>query len=81
MSGKTKYLYSWLDWGLYDVCAVEVVQEDYPNPRFPNEEFSLVRSDRVGDGREPAPVPKEFLFDTYGEADAYGRKHTPAGAW
>lgn len=81
MNGKIKYLYSWLDWGLYDIRTVEVVQEDYPNPRFPNEEFSLVRSDRVGGGREPAPAPKEFLFDTYEEADAYGREHTPAGAW
>ena len=81
MSSETKYLYSWHDWGIYAVYPVEVVQEDYRLPNYPDEELALVRSPRLNDGNRPAAVPKKNLFDTYEEADAYGRENTPAGAW
>ena len=76
-----KYLYDWQDWGLYSVFAVEVVEEDHQDPRYPNEKLSLVLSPRINGGRKPAIVPRKHLFDTYDEADDYGHKNTPSGAW
>ena len=76
-----KYLYVWQDWGIYSVYAVEVVKEDYHDPHYPNEKLSLILSSRFNNGRKPTMVPRKILFDTYDEADDYGHKNTPAGAW
>lgn len=82
MSGEIKYLYSWHDWGLYEVHPVEVVQEDYRHPNHLDVELALVRSPGTNEeNKPPAIVPKKNLFNTYEEADAYGRENTPAGAW
>ena len=82
MNDRIKYLYSWQDWGLYTIYAVEVVQEDYRHPNYPDTELALVRSPGPNNENKPATiVPKKNLFDTYEEADAYGRENTPMGAF
>ena len=76
-----KYMYNWMDWGLFDVEEVEVLQEDYEWYKYPQEKFSLVKFKNRPGFTKPFPCQKKHLFNTYEEAYAFGLKDCPTGAF
>ena len=77
-----KYMYYWMDWGLFEVKEVEVVEENYNYYKDSKEEYSLVKV-KWNSGKiiSSIPCPKKYLFDTYEEAYAFGVEECPGGAF
>lgn len=75
-----KYLYVWQDWGLFRVDEVEVLETGIRNERCPGVTFARVLSPRINDGKRPALVNQDHIFDSYQLAKAFGLKNTPNGA-
>lgn len=67
-----KFLYQWDDWGLFHVEEVEVIDEDLHS----NGKMVVIKR-----GSGSMPVPRKYLFDTYGEAYQFGLENTPKGAF
>lgn len=78
---KTKWLYEWLDWGLYDVTRVEVLMDGIELDRYPNEKFAKVHHLSGPDQNKVFTVTEKHLFDTRGEALEYAKENCPSGAF
>lgn len=75
-----KWLYEWHDWGIYATVEVMVIAKDAKDPRYPNSKLAIVFSKNRNHGH-PFKVDMERLFDTKEEAEEYGRKNCPSGAF
>lgn len=75
-----KWLYEWHDWGIYAVNEVDVLKEGLEDSKYPNSKFAIVLSKNKNGGR-PFVVDEEHLFNTRKEADEYGAKNCPRGAF
>ena len=74
----TKYMYIWLDWGLYDIKKVEVVEKDYTGLKVDLKGVSRVR---YLNEFETFLCANEHLFDTIKQAKEYAKANTPSGAF
>ena len=77
-----KYMYYWMDWGLFEIKEVEIIQENYTFYKDPKENYSLVKV-KWNNGKvvSSLPCPKKYLFDTYEEAYAFGLQECPGGVF
>lgn len=71
-----KWLYAWLDWGLYGVYEVKVLEEGLTDSEYPNSKFAIVLLEK-GSVCRRLKVDVKNLFDTKEKADEYGRENCP----
>ncbi len=85
-----KYGYHFMDWGLFDIDEIEeifeltedlIIKDSFGTHIFNKENWVLVKTVKdifIGNHSQKniGPYYKEYIFDTYEEAEAYGNEHS-----